>query len=171
MRNLTQEIVERVLNSDPELSAGLDAVYEQLEGVPAVEGYHERHMTQSLGILTVCSAFDARRLIKPLRGKLLNKSVVEIGAGVGFLALELARYAHTVFAIESDPGWSWFFTHHLYQHKPPHLTWIFGRAESIASVLRADIAVIATHSGHKAMEAVARRMATEVIWIHGEREI
>ena len=166
MRNLSQGIIDNVINSDPELLAAIDAVYEQLEGVPYVEDYHARHMTQSLGILTVCSAYEARKIVKPLRSRLLNKSVVEIGAGVGFLALEMARYAHTVFAIESDPGWSWIFTHHLYQHKPPHLTWIMGRAEEVAKFIRADVAVIATRSGHDAMNAVARRMAPQVIDIY-----
>ena len=133
-----------------------------------VEEYHAKHRTASLGVLTICSHFDARKIVKPLRGRILNKVVVEIGSGVGYLALALSKYSPQVFAIESDPAWSWIFTHHLYEQKPAHLTWIFGTAESVASWLRADVAVIVTRSGHEEMQIVARRMAPVVIDVYAE---
>lgn len=165
-RFIPQEIIEAQLASDPELSAGIDAVYAALEDRMSVEEFHRRHMTQSLGILTVTNPATARRIVKPLRARLLNKTVVEVGAGVGFLALEIARYSPRVFAIESDPGWSWLFTQFLYDKKPSHLTWIFGRAEEVSSWLRADVAIIATRSGHDAMRRVAGWMAKEVIEVY-----
>jgi len=165
-RFIPREVIEAQLATDPELSAGLDAVYEALEGRMTVEEYHQRHMTGSLGVLTVYDKTTARNLVKPHRAKLLNRCVVEVGAGVGMLALEIARYANKVFAIESDPGWSWIFTHHLYAAKPPHLTWIFGRAEEVCTIIKADVAVVATHSGRDAMLRVARLMAPEVIEIY-----
>lgn len=170
MRNIAREDIERLLERsrhvDPEVSAGIDAIYEAQEGSVSLEEYHARHMTSSLGVLTVLSEYDARQIVKPLRRDILGKTVVEIGAGVGYCALMLARYATKVYAIESDPAWSWMFTHHLYERKPSHLTWIFGRAEEVADSLRADVAIIVTRSGHAEMQAVARRMAPRVIDVY-----
>ena len=166
MRFIPEEVVQDFLEAEPELRNGIEVVYEQLEGSVDVEEYHRRHLIQSLGILTITSQKHARRIVKPLRDLILNKSVVEIGAGVGLLAIEIARYSPRVFAIEADPGWSWLFMHHLYQAKPPHLTWIMGRAEEVAPYLKADVAVIVTHSGHDAMQQVARRMAPCVIDVY-----
>jgi hypothetical protein len=87
---------------------------------------------------------------------------------VGFLAIEMARHASSVVAIESDPGWSWVFTQTLYRKKPPNLTWIFGTAESVADMVRGDVAIICTRSGHRAMRAVAERMAPRVHFVLGE---
>jgi hypothetical protein len=165
---LPQEVIDEVLSSDPHLSAAIEAVYNLLEGNETAEEYHRRHMTSSLGVLTAYSPIQARRIVKPLRGRILNRTVVEIGAGVGLVALELAKYSPKVFAIESDPAWAWIFTEHLYAAKPPHLTWIFGRAEEVSPWLRADVAVIVTRSGHAGMKQVARRMANEVIDVYEE---
>ncbi len=150
------------------LPAAIDAIYADLEGSEAAEDYHRRHMTSSMGILTVARPEEARLLVKPIRHRILNKSVVEIGAGVGLFALEMARYANQVIGIESDPAWSWAFVNHLHHAKPEKLTWIFGRAETVSRFIEADVAVILTHSGHTDMLAVARRMAPEVIDYYAE---
>ena len=174
LRFIPDEVVQRMREQDPEVSAAIDAVYNELEQdgmLETVEEYHNRHMTSSLGVVTVSSRADARRLIKPFRQQLLGKTVVEIGAGIGYFALELARYCPQVFAIESDPAWSWIFAKHLYDKKPSHLTWIFGRAEEVARWLRADIALIVTRSGHEEMENVARRMAPVVIDVYRVLEV
>ena len=47
-----------------------------------------------------------------------GKRVIEVGAGVGFLAIEMAKRAKSVIAIECDPAWSWIFTQPLQLHKP-----------------------------------------------------
>lgn len=164
-RTLTEEILEKHLATDPELSAAIDAVYEQVGAgmAEAAEEYHRRHMTASMGILTVYDPRTAHDLIRPIRKAIHGKTVVEIGAGIGVLAIEMCRYSPKVIAIESDPAWSWVFTQHLYERKPANLTWVFGRAEEIAEWVRADVAVIATRSGREAMLQVAKRMAPEVI--------
>ena len=172
-RTITDEMIERAREQDPEVGAAIDAVYAELGDsmTKSLEDYHARYMTPSMCVLTVLSKGDARRIVKPIRGAILNKTVVEIGAGVGYLALELAKYSPRVFAIEADPGWSWIFTKHLYELKPPHLTWIFGRAEEVARYLRADVAIIATRSGHEEMQDVARRMAPTVMDIYQGRDL
>ena len=142
----------------------IDLVYDALEGFEDLEKYHREHGTASLLILTQFNgpiAVETARLLGP---DIDGKRVVEIGAGVGFLACEMAKRAASVIAIESDPAWTWVFTKSLYRHKPPNLTWIFGAAESVADFIQADVAVICTRSGQEAMKTVAGRMAPKVIF-------
>ena len=139
-------------------------VYDSMEGVEDLLDYHARHGTPSLLVLTQHSpeiAMETARLLGP---EIDGKRVIEIGAGVGFLAIEMAQRAASVIAIETDPAWSWIFTRSLYDHKPPNLTWIFGTAESVADVIRGDVAIVVTRSGHAGMRAVAERMAPRVIF-------
>ena len=87
-----------------------------------------------------------------------------VSLGVGLLAIYMARVAKHVYAIEVDPAWSWAFTKELYRKKPANLTWIFGTAESVASWLRGDVAVIYTRSGQAAMEGIAKTMCPKIVW-------
>ena len=87
---------------------------------------------------------------------------------VSILSIFAARAgAKHVYAIEVDPAWTWAYLKHLYEKKPTNLTWIFGRAEDVADHIKADVAVIATRSGHAAMHAVAERIAPLVLHVHG----
>lgn len=142
--------------------------YDTLEGCEDLQQYHARHGTPSLLILTQHSphiAIETARLLAP---EIDGKRVIEIGAGVGFLAIEIAKRAKSVIAIEADPAWSWIFTRSLYAHKPVNLTWIFGSAETVADTIHGDVAVICTHSGGDAMRRIAYRMADKVIFPLGE---
>jgi len=141
----------------------VDVVYEALEGSEDLQEYHRIHGTPSLLILTQLHPTIAKESARLLAPEIEGKRVIEIGAGVGFLAMEMAEIADSVVAIESDPAWSWVFTHHLYRHKPPNLTWIFGAAESVADQIHGDIAVIFTRSGVNEMIEVAAKMAPRVI--------
>jgi tRNA G37 N-methylase Trm5 len=141
----------------------IDMVYDALEGCEDLLRYHNEHGTPSLLILTQFNPGVAREAARLLRPDIEGKRVVEVGAGVGLLAIEMAKVAASVVAIEVDPAWSWVFTRSLYRHKPPNLTWIFGTAESVAEWVRGDVAVVFTRSGQREMEAVARRMAPKVL--------
>lgn len=152
------------------LGQAIDMVYESGHGMPLAEEsqhYLYRHDCRSLGILTVYDKRIAKRTAKRLRPRTYGKVVVEVGAGVGLLALEIAKEAKHVYAIEVDPAWSWAFTQYLYREKPANLTWIFGMAEDVAEWLRADVAVMVTRSGRQAMRAVAERMAPLVVELDG----
>lgn len=141
----------------------IDVAYHAMEGVEDLMRYHERHGTPSLLILTQhCPeiAVEAVRLLAP---DIAGKVVIEIGAGVGFLSIEMAKLAKQVIAIEVDPAWSWVFTQSLYVHKPKNLTWIFGTAESVADWIKGDVAIVFTKSGIKQMRKVAHKMAPKVI--------
>lgn len=137
--------------------------YDALEGLEDLQQYHARHGTPSLLILTQHSPEIAFHMALMLAPRIAGKRIVEIGAGVGYLAFELAKHAASVVAIEVDPAWSWCFVRGLYRHKPANLTWIFGTAESVADIIRADVAIICTRSGVPDMRTVALRMAPEVI--------
>ena len=146
-----------------EVGTLIDMAYDALEGAEDLMRYHKLHGTPSLLILTRYSpeiAIETARLLKP---DIEGKVVIEIGAGVGFLAIEMAKVAKQVFAIEVDPAWTWIFTHSLYAHKPSNLTWIFGLAETMIPFLHGDVAVVFTRSGIKEMKAIAEKLAPRVI--------
>ena len=138
----------------------IDTVYMEF-GFPIrmVEDYHARHDNPSLLILTVCDRRTARREAKKLLRLIEGKTVIEIGAGVGLLSLEMAKTAAHVYAIELDPSWSWVFVEHLYFNKPQNLTFIFGDARELIGKLRADVAVIYTRSGIETMRDIAKQLA------------
>jgi len=142
----------------------IDRIYEQNEGSETMEAYHSLHEIESLAILTITNPYAATREVDRYASRIRGKTVIEVGAGVGFLAIEMARFAKQVYAIEADPAWNWVFTECLYQKKPKNLTWIFGAAETVAPFLRGDVAVVFTGSGHRAMLEVAERMCPEVIF-------
>src|SRR3990167_9054788 len=114
------EALERFLESaDAEaLNACINAIYADMDGEEAAHEYHNRHMTDSMLILTVTDCADVEDLMARIANRIRGKRVVEIGAGVGLLALAMASIASSVVAIEVDPSWSWAFTQHLYRHKP-----------------------------------------------------
>ncbi len=141
----------------------IEGVYEANEGSEIMEQYHARHDTLSMLILTIGSAYAATREVDQFWRNIKGKTVIEIGAGAGFLALEMAKFAKQVYAIEVDPSWSAVFTEHLYEIKPPNLTWIFGKAQTVAPFLRGDVAVVFTRSDRKGMEAIARQMCPTLI--------
>lgn len=151
-------------NESAELA--IDRIYEngdEYETHERVEDYHRRHGIQSLAILTITSAYAATREVDRFWQKIRGKVVIEIGAGSGFLALEMAKFAKQVYAIEVDPAWSAVFAEHLYELKPANLTWIFGAAETVTPFLRGDIAVIYTRSAKEHMYGLALKMCPELV--------
>jgi precorrin-6B methylase 2 len=154
-----------------EVSTLIDMAYDITEGAEDLMRYHKEHGTMSALVLTQYDLKCAHGSAELLKPAIENKIVIEIGAGVGFLAMEMARYAKQVYAIEVDPAWSWIFTHSIYRHKPPNLTWIFGKAESMIGILHGDIAVIFTRSGEDTLYTIAEQLADEVIMpLHNDKE-
>lgn len=150
-----------------DVKAVLDHYYTEAEGSPMVENYHARHGTKTAGILTVFDDEHAALIVDYLRDRIEGKIVVEVGAGIGLLACHLATVARRVYAIEVDPAWTSTFLACLYAHKPPNLTFIFGRAED-APPLVADVALFCTLSGHEALYRAASRFAPVVIDVYAE---
>jgi protein-L-isoaspartate O-methyltransferase len=171
MYKLPDNALEILLKDKPELlGACLNAIYQDLDSSQAAEDFHRRHMTPSCGVITVYDTEGVKKIMAMIADKISEKMVIEVGAGVGLLAIAMASMARRVYAIESDPAWSWAFTKILYDIKQPNLTFIFGTAESMVGILKADVAVIVTHSGHKEMRAIAKQLAPEVIDVYEEKD-
>lgn len=169
--NQIEQAIGVLLKEQPEvMSACIDAIYHDLDGYEAAEEFHRRHMTPSLGTITVHDKDTILKIVDQIRDRIRGKTVVEIGAGVGFLAIGMAMIAKQVYAIESDPAWSWAFTKVLYEVKPPNLTFIFGKSETMVGILKADIAIVVTRSGHKYMKALGRQLAPDVIDVYEEQK-
>lgn len=141
----------------------IDMAYDSLEGCEDMLRYHHRHGTVSLQVLTQFNPEIAMNTVRFFEKDIKDKIVIEIGAGVGFLAIELAKIAKKVYAIEVDPAWSWIFTRSLYRHKPRNLTWIFGDAREVMDNFHGDVAIVVTRSDVEGLRALAYRMADKVI--------
>ncbi len=165
--------IEQLLKDKPEqIEACVDAIYQETERMlPLVEEFHRRHMTPSCGVITACDIKRCAEIVFKIRDRIKDKTVIEVGAGVGLLSIIMASLAKQVYAIEVDPAWSWGFTEVLYDVKPPNLTFIFGKAETMIDVLHGDVAVIVTRSGHKEMQKVGHKLAKEVIDVYLEYQI
>ena len=142
----------------------INAIYDTMhEEIDIVQDYHDRHNTPSCVILTIATLSAARAEVEAIRDQIEGKTIIEIGAGVGLLAVAMSRYAKRVYAIEVDPAWSWTFIRHIYRRKPPHLTFIFGLAEEMVGAIKGDVAVIRTRSGYDEMRKIAGEFAPEII--------
>jgi ribosomal protein L11 methylase PrmA len=113
--------------------------------------YQERVGVKAAHICTIVTPENTTWMMAKMLPRIAGKVVVEIGAGLGILAVEMARHAARVFAIDSDPQFTASFANALYQKRPPTLTWIFDTAEGVlasglAAAMKADIAVLVTGS-------------------------
>lgn len=136
-------------------SATLDA--------PDQRAYDARAGLRSKRYLTMLAPHDAQWIVDRVRDRIAGKVVVELGAGIGVLAVALASHAKRVFAIEADPMWSWVFSRWLYRSKPNNLTFIMDMAEHLTDVIKADVAIVVTGSDEERLRATAERFAPEVI--------
>lgn len=146
----------------------LDMCNEAMEGSQLAEDYAARHGIESSGILTVFDDERGGMTANYLRERIEGKTVVEIGGGIGLLALHMATYAKRVFVIEAEPAWAWTFVGCLYANKPKNVTFIFGAADEMDGILRADVALFCTHSGHDSMRRAAEMFSDTVIDVYRE---
>jgi SAM-dependent methyltransferase len=144
--------------------------YEALAVSEVAHDYHVRHGTESKLILTVYDDERAAGVAGYLADRIRGKTVIEIGGGIGLLAIYLSEYAgaERVYAIESDPSWTSTFLATLYARKPKNVTWIYGAAEEMVGQLRGDVALFCTHSACHHMAQLASQFAPVVIDVYGE---
>lgn len=155
---------------DLEIGACINAIYEDLDGYAAAEKFHAKHMTPSCEVITISDRQQVKNILSQIKKDIEGKIIVEIGAGVGLLALGMATIAKEVYAIESDPAWSWAFTKILYGIKQPNLTFIFGKAETMIGKLKVDVAIIVTRSGHAELQSIGRQLANKVIDVYEQNK-
>lgn len=146
----------------------LDQLYNSLEGSEVAEEYSRRHGIRSAGILTVYDDETAGLIVDHLGERVEGKTVVEIGGGIGLLALHLSAVTKRVFVIEADPAWTWTYLALFYAVKPKNVTWIFGAADEVAGQFKGDVALFCTHSDHDGMAKVASLFAPQVIDVYRE---
>lgn len=151
-----------------DISKSLDAIYSAMEGSDASLAYSERHGIASAAVLTVLDDDTAGLIAEHLAPRLEGKTVVEIGGGIGLLALHLGLYAKRVYCIEANPMWSWTFAGTLLHTKPKNVSYLFGSADEFLGAIKGDVALYCTHSDVRGMGLVAAQFAPTVIDVYGE---
>jgi hypothetical protein len=146
----------------------LDKIYEAMDGNPLVGQFSERHGIESAAVLTVYNDETAGLLAQHIAPRIAGKTVVEIGGGIGLLALHLGLVAKRVYCIEANPMWSWVFAGTLLKHKPKNVSFLFGASSEFAGMIEADVALFCTHSDVAGMTRTAAHFAPEVIDVYGE---
>ena len=132
------------------------------------EAYSERHGINSAAVLTVLDDETAGLIAERLAPRIEGKTVVEIGGGIGLLAMHLGMIAKRVYCIEANPMWSWTFAEVLLAHKPRNVSYLFGAADEFLGLVKADIAIYCTHSDVTGIGLVAAQFAPVVIDVYGE---
>lgn len=152
----------------PDISAKLDELYNTFEGSDIAEAYSERHGIRSAAVLTVLDDNHARLIVERLAPRIEGKTVIEIGGGIGLLAMHMAGIAKRVYCIEANAMWSWTFAEILLNKKPRNMSFLFGTADEFLGVIKGDVAVYCTHSDVTGMGLVAAQFAPVVIDVYGE---
>lgn len=151
-----------------ELGPLLNRAYEVIDGSEVAEQYCDRHGVGSLAVLTVYDDERASALAEFLSERVAGKTVVEIGGGIGLLAMHLAEYAKRVWVIEANPFWSHIYVKFLHLRKPKNVTFIFGAADELAGQLTADVAIFCTHSDANGMRKAGALFAPDVIDVYAD---
>jgi hypothetical protein len=146
----------------------MEQIYNAFDGSEMAEEYSRRHGIESAAILTVTDDEMADLVASHLHDRVQGKTVVEIGGGIGLLALHLSAVAKHVYVIEANPAWTWVTLMYFYANKPKNVTFIFGAADEVAGQIRGDVALFCTHSAATAMRREAAKFAPEVIDVYGE---
>lgn len=154
----------------PEARIGemLDEIYSAYEGSEKMADYSERHGVVSAAVLTVFDDDHASLIAEHLRSRIEGKTVVEIGGGIGLLALHLGTVAKRVYCIEANVMWSWIFADVLLEKKPKNVSFLFGAADEFVGMIRGDVAIYCSHSDVTGIGLVAAQFAPEVIDVYGE---
>lgn len=152
----------------PALQEMLGEVYAQMEGSEVSSAYSERHNINSAAVLTVIDDETASILVENIADRIEGKTVIEIGGGIGLLALHMGRIAKRVYCIEANPMWSWTFAEILLRAKPKNVSFLFGSADEFLGTIKGDVAVFCTHSDVQGMRLVGAQFAPLVIDMYGE---
>jgi hypothetical protein len=151
-----------------EIEPMLTQVYEAMEGSELAEEYSVRHGIDSAAVLTVYDDETAGLIASYLAPRIEGRVVVEIGGGIGLLAMHLAMHAKRVYCIEANPMWSWTFATVLLAKKPKNLSYLFGAADEFVGRIRGNVALFCTHSDKSGMKRIGERFADTVIDVYGE---
>lgn len=154
--------------NDMPLKVMLGEAYHAFDGSDELQNYTQRHGIESAGILTVTDDETAALIAASLAPLIGGKTVVEIGGGIGLLALHMGMYAERVYCIEANPIWATSFIASLLVNKQKHVSYLFGSADEFAGQIKADVALFCTHSGVVSMKKAAAMFAPVVFDVYGE---
>lgn len=146
----------------------LNDILHTMEDSELAEAFALRHGIESAMTLTVTTEDTADDIAAFLADRVRGKTVVEIGGGIGLLAMHVGLIAKRVFVIEASPAWATVYVENLHRFKPKNVTFIFGSAEEMAGIIKADVAFFCTHSAADQMADLARLFAPVVIDVYGE---
>jgi len=152
----------------PTLAKMFSEVYNAMEDSEPSLNYSDRHNINSAAVLTVIDDETASLITDRIADRIEGKTVVEIGGGIGLLALHMGHIAKRVYCIEANPMWSWTFASVLLNQKPKNVSYLFGAADEFVGMVRADVALYCTHSDVDGMRLVASQFAPTVIDFYGE---
>ena len=113
----------------PDTAAMFEALGKDLSRSPIMDHYATRHAIKTAPNLTIRDDEIAHLTASYMHDRIAGKTVVEIGGGLGLLALHLGFSAQRVFCIEANPIWAATFTETLLQHKPKNVSYLFGSAD------------------------------------------
>lgn len=153
--------------SDP-LDVLLNEFYAAQDGSDAQMIYDARHGIESASILTITNDEIASLVAHHLEPRIAGKTVVEIGGGIGLLAMHLGLVAKRVYCIDSNPFWASSFIVSLLKNKPKNVSYLFGAADEFSGHIKGDVAIFCTHSGIESMKIAAVKFAPVVIDVYGE---
>lgn len=162
---MSNELIDQPTDS---IKALLDEHYNAFEGCEVLHEYTQRHNVQSQAVLTIDTEERAFLMSEYLRPQIEGKTVIEIGGGIGLLAMYMGQIAKRVYCIEANPVWSSVFLACLIKDKPKNVSFLFGAADEFIGDIRGDVALFLTHSGVDSMKLVAANFAPVVIDVHGQ---
>lgn len=157
--------------TEPELKDVFEDLNKAAQSVSDSEvgaAYFARHGVDAASILTVMDDEAANLIADYLEPRIAGKTVIEIGGGIGLLAMHMGSLAKRVFCIEANPIWAAAFAAILLANKPRNVSYLFGAADEFVGSVQGDVAVFCSHSGISSMTSVAAQMAPIVIDVYGE---
>jgi hypothetical protein len=138
------------------------------EGRMALEAFAEWHGITAAPNLTIIDDEIAGLIVERLEPRIADKTIIEIGGGIGLLSLHMATVAKKVYCIEANPMWAFAFAELLLKRKPKNLSYLFGAADQFVGDIRADLAIVCTHSGLASMMSTAKLFAPITVDFYGE---
>jgi hypothetical protein len=130
--------------------------------------YADRHTISSAPNLTVTTDEIAELITDYLEPRIRDKTVLDLGGGIGLLGIHMAAVARKVIVIEANPLWTLAWVELLQRKKPANLSYCFGTSAEFEGAFKADIVTVCSHSGVKDMLAAGRMFSENAIDVYGE---